>query len=416
MTPRRRVGLVLGEGQLDVGGVRSVCEVLSQELALAGADVEWLALERDADASEVRSINGVVGAWSLRRVIAPTVRGLDELDRAPRLESEVLSWCVTRGIDVVHLQHLSGWGLDLPARLARHALPVVWTLHDYWPLCARGQLWHVDGHACERVEAPACADCVARTWPELGDRAAARAFADARLERALGAIDACTRVLVPSAAARDLWLRHGASPARIEVCASPVASPHVTPSLRACPLRTFDPDDVRVGVLGSVQPSKGVLELARTVDELGAPFTLEVHGPRGDYHGDRSYVESLDALAARSEHVELLPSYAPPELAARLQGLDLVAVPSLWEEVFGLVAREAQASGLPVFVSDRGGLVEGGAHIVPDGARAWRSALERFATDADWRLQLSATSRADAPALDIARSLLDLDDGSRSGA
>ena len=404
MIPRRRVGLVLGEGQLGVGGVRSVCEALSQELALAGADVEWLSLERSADVRAVRSIDAHEGAWPLRRVIAPPALTFDELDSAPRLESAVLAWCAARGVDLVHLQHLSGWGLGLPGRLARRAQPVVWTLHDYWPLCARGQLWHVDGQACERVDASVCGDCVARTWPGLGDAAAARAFSGARLERAVRAIEACTRVLVPSAGARDVWLRHGVAPDRLEICGTPMR-----PALCAGARRKLEHGDIRVGVLGSVQPSKGVLELARTIDELGAPFTLEVHGPREGYHGDRSYAQALEALAARSERVELFERFAPRELGARLAGLDLVAVPSLWEEVFGLVAREAQAFGLPVFVSDHGGLVEAGAHVVAHGPRGWREALERFALDAEWRGRLSPVGGQGRPAVDVARLLLELE-------
>lgn len=411
MTARLRVGFVLGEGQLKVGGVRSVTETLSQSLALSGAEVEWLALERSAEFKEVVATDGVEGAWPLRQVTAPPARTLDELSVAPELEQQVLAWCATRGVEVVHLQHLAGWGLGLPERLARRGLAVTWTLHDYWPVCARGQLWHVDGHACERAEPSLCADCVARTWPQLASADVARDFAGRRLELALRAIDACTRVLVPSAAARDVWLRHGASPERLEVCANPVTRP-----LTAGRRRTFDPSDVRVGVFGSVQPSKGVLELARRVEALGAPFTLEVHGPRASYHGDSSYVEALEELAARTERVELFDAFPSLELGARLARIDLVAVPSLWEEVFGLVAREARLLGLPVLVSDRGGLAEADAHVVTGGGEGWGEALGRFAQDAAWRGELTAAPPETLASADFVQALFGAhDEAPRSG-
>ena len=53
-----------------------------------------------------------------------------------------------------------------------------------------------------------------------------------------------------------------------------------------------------------------------------------------------------------------------------LAALDAVAVPSLWEEGFGLVAREARAVGLPVLATARGGLRE----LAPDPGVTWLDA------------------------------------------
>ena len=114
-----------------------------------------------------------------------------------------------------------------------------------------------------------------------------------------------------------------------------------------------------IGVLGSVQPTKGVLELARAVVESELPaLRLRVHGPRSPFHGDSSYVEALETLAAESPVVELCGPYSPEQLPEVLASLDAVAAPALWEEGFGLSVREASAAGLPVLVSDAGGLPE----------------------------------------------------------
>ncbi|MCB9913686.1 MAG: glycosyltransferase [Planctomycetes bacterium] len=143
--------------------------------------------------------------------------------------------------------------------------------------------------------------------------------------------------------------------------------------------RTPRTSALRVGVLGAVQPSKGVLELARLV-AADARCELHVHGPRGAYHGDRAYVDALEALAARAPNVRLHGAYAPDELPAVLAGLDVVAVPSRWNEVYGLIAREARAAGLPVLASRVGGLVEAGVTLLaPDDAEAWRCALDALA-------------------------------------
>jgi glycosyltransferase involved in cell wall biosynthesis len=152
---------------------------------------------------------------------------------------------------------------------------------------------------------------------------------------------------------------------------------------------------VHLGVLGSVIPSKGVLELARALRKARAPgLVLDVHGNLPSYHGDGSYVEELRALAREEPRVRIHGEYKRADLAGILAGLDGVAAPSRWEEVYGLTVREAAAAGVPVLVSDAGGLpglVEGGGAgvvVARDDEAGWVRALERFAVDgaarAEW--------------------------------
>ena len=100
-----------------------------------------------------------------------------------------------------------------------------------------------------------------------------------------------------------------------------------------------------------------MLELARAVVLADVPgLTLEVHGPRPSYHGDLSYVQALETLAAEDPRIRLHGPYPLHQRAEVLATLDAVAVPSLWEESFGLSAREARAASLPVLASRIGGL------------------------------------------------------------
>ena len=75
---------------------------------------------------------------------------------------------------------------------------------------------------------------------------------------------------------------------------------------------------------------------------------------------------------------------------------DIVVVPSLWDEAFGLVAAEAMAAGAAVVVSDAGGLPEvvGEAGVVvPRGdAVALRSELERLIRSPEERARLGAAA------------------------
>ena len=58
------------------------------------------------------------------------------------------------------------------------------------------------------------------------------------------------------------------------------------------------------------------------------------------------------------------------QIPGELAQCDLVCLPSLWFENLPLVVLEARAAGVPLLVSDLGGLAE----AVPDGSLGWRFA------------------------------------------
>jgi glycosyltransferase involved in cell wall biosynthesis len=299
----------------------------------------------------------------------------------------------------VHVHHTSGFAAGALRAIHDMGRPLLLTLHDYWLLCPRGQMWRNDGRRCERIELEACAACLKATWPQLmpsgsgeqrgvlgetlGDDVSA---VRARLAHALEMLALPQRIFSPSAAARDVFEAAGVPSGRIEVLENGVDALELAQRVQRA--RTQLPargQQVRIGVLGSAQPSKGVLEFARAALSLDdSELFIEVHGQLGDYHGDPSYALALRALAAENSRLLLCGSYAHEDLARVLAGLDAVAVPSRWNEVYGLGAREARAAGLYVFASDTGGLAEckdrEGVELLPaEDASAWRKALEPFA-------------------------------------
>jgi glycosyltransferase involved in cell wall biosynthesis len=380
----RRVGFLTSGWWPEVGGVQGLTRGLAGELGGRGYRVFALASDRSELAAN-KSEELVEGVQVRRvRVDSRDQQSLDSLSRVARLEEEVVRWKADRCLDLIHVHSLDPWGLGVPVRLEELGVPVLWTWHDYWALCPRGQMWHFDGHSCEEARPQECAGCVRQTWPQLSGQESAERTLAGRMEMMRRALGACSRVFTPSISTREIMIRHGIPEDRVEVRQNGISTLHEVERLRTEQL-------VRVGYLGSVQPSKGVLELARWISELGHPFQLEVHGPCVSYHGDMAYVRKLEALSSREPRIKMKGAYDAPELPEILAGLDLVAVPSLWEEVMGLVAREARSSGLPVFVSKRGGLPDGGFHELPAGdGEAWKDALLRFGRDQAWRAELRA--------------------------
>jgi D-inositol-3-phosphate glycosyltransferase len=93
--------------------------------------------------------------------------------------------------------------------------------------------------------------------------------------------------------------------------------------------------------------------------------------------------------------VRFVPPVGRAELADWCVAADLVAVPS-YNESFGLVAVEAQATGTPVVATAVGGLTTvvrdgvSGLLVEGHGPRDWAAALRRLVTDDELRSRLSA--------------------------
>jgi len=332
-------GLTLGLVGLgwfpDIGGVESHTRDLARELGRRGHRLRALVLDGSEGLEpytlETREQDGVRVARMAYRY--HDHRALADLVSSPRAEELARNWADAEGLDLVHVHHASGFGLGLLGALQSAGRPVVMTLHDYWPLCPRGQMLRTDGEVCAAVSPERCAPCLARTWPHLmpsaggarrgprgeelasdlaGDEAAARA----RTDFALGCLARAARLFTPSPATRAAYARAGLDERAIEVVENGVDVDELARATRALRARVAPRGGLRLGVLGTVLPSKGALELARAVLAARVPgLTLEIHGALPSYHGDTRYVEELRALAAREPSIRVHGPFQHDRLA-----------------------------------------------------------------------------------------------------
>jgi glycosyltransferase involved in cell wall biosynthesis len=108
---------------------------------------------------------------------------------------------------------------------------------------------------------------------------------------------------------------------------------------------------IRIGYIGMVTPNKGVETLARAAAHLGdaAPFDYVIAGD-----GPEDYAKKLSAIFPEGRARFL--GWSDP--AVFYPAIDVLVVPSLWDEPFGRVCIEAFAHGVPVVAARSGALPE----------------------------------------------------------
>jgi UDP-glucose:tetrahydrobiopterin glucosyltransferase len=113
----------------------------------------------------------------------------------------------------------------------------------------------------------------------------------------------------------------------------------------------------RLVVAGRLSPEKGVLEAIEIAGRVGRE--LVIAGVRYD----PAYAAQVDAAAARAGGVRLAGALPRVDLWRLLAGSAALLFPIRWEEPFGMVAAEAQATGCPVIGFGRGALPD----VIDDG-------------------------------------------------
>lgn len=123
----------------------------------------------------------------------------------------------------------------------------------------------------------------------------------------------------------------------------------------------FRDDDFVILYVGRIMKVKGVLELMEAVVDLkGKNIKLMLVGSAnfGKY-GFSPYAKKVRRLADENKDRIAFTGYVDnSEVYKYAAAADIQCVPSLWEEAAGLVAIEAMAGGIPLVVTNSGGMTE----------------------------------------------------------
>ena len=318
-----RVALISSNLFADTGGgAEKYVEDAARSLGKDHEVVVFTGSRSNADGLNLRRLPGLPyhdagsgnalgrAAWHARDQWAPSVH------RALKRELAV------ERPDVVWSHEPQGLSAAVFTAIAAVRLPHVHTAHDLNLLCLRTSMTR-DGSFC----GGRCLEC--RVQRSIRGRAASR-----RLERLIGVSDYITDRHVSAGivrADRAVTIRNGAERGSTRIR---------TPS-----------DQPTVGFIGALAPHKGVLTLLRAARDAPPNWTFL-------FAGAGPLAAEVESAAREDGRIEWLGRIEGDVKEAFYQRVDVLVVPSEWEEPAPLVAMEAAVRGVPCVVSDRGGLPE----------------------------------------------------------
>jgi glycosyltransferase involved in cell wall biosynthesis len=253
--------------------------------------------------------------------------------------------------DVVHFQHTLLLGYDA-IREVRNSLPdapIVYTLHEYVPICNNnGQMIRTFGdELCEEASPRRCHEC----YPDVSPQSF---FLRQRFMRSN--LDLVDTFIAPSSFLLERYVKWGIPREKIvlEENGSSAAHGAVTSRGRSGPR-------VRLGFFGQFTPYKGahvLLEAMKQLAEDGVEVQLRLHGSNLELQPPAYREQFEELLEETAESVTMVGRYSSEDLPALMADVDWVVVPSIWWENSPLVIQESFLHGRPVICSDIGGMAE----------------------------------------------------------
>jgi glycosyltransferase involved in cell wall biosynthesis len=227
--------------------------------------------------------------------------------------------------DVVHTHNIIGFSVAVWYAVKRRRIRLVHTLHDYYLLCPRTTLYR-RGKSCESR----CLGCRLLT----ANRRTASQCPDEIVSVSQFTLDRHRRAgLFDNVASR---VSYNIQSTNEEILQPVVNAPQS--------------DVLRFGFIGRLEPKKGIESLLEATRHLVTPdWRLKIAG-----HGAESYINRLRAKYA-DERIEWLGFAPASEFYSQV---DVVVIPSQWEEPLGYVCVESLHEGKPLICARVGGLPE----------------------------------------------------------
>lgn len=318
-------------------------------------------------------------------VLAPSLQSIKNIEIAindKKLASVFLNFVKENKIDIIHFNNLEG--LSLKCFNIKKIFPnirLIYSAHNYFPLCSRVDLWQDDkfanGHNCNKQSYAECINCydqakyyleifrrkhpfknsrqkikkIARYFPDRGDINSYSIYHERLISFLNNEVDC---VLAVSKRVKKIFEEHGVNSDKITV--SYIGNDMADVQLNKC-AADINADPFRLLYMGYARRVKGfdffIKALKDLPDEYASKMILRIAS-----HLDSDYEKIVDGIKGKFAGFEFYDGYSRDNQKEILTDVNLGVVPIMWEDNLPQVGIEQIASGVPILVSDRGGVSE----------------------------------------------------------
>lgn len=269
--------------------------------------------------------------------------------------------------DIVHIGHLNHLSASILQVIKNYNIPIVYTLHDYWLMCPRGQF--IQRHSddvkdiwalCDGQEDRKCAqNCYSGYY--VGDTNSIETDVEFWTNWVSRRMDIFRNLLkhvdifhAPSQFLRDKYVN--------DFGLDPLKTVYLDYGFdrKRCEGRVRNKDEpFTFGYIGTHIPAKGIQHLIQAFGMLTGNCQLKIWGrPRAQNTSALHHIVNTLPKEAQ-KNIIWLSEYRNENLITDVfNQTDCIVVPSIWYENSPLVIHEAQQARVPVITANVGGMSE----------------------------------------------------------
>lgn len=271
--------------------------------------------------------------------------------------------------DVAHIGHLNHLSTGIVDVLKKHHIPIIFTLHDFWLMCPRGQFLtrsiglENNHQLCDKQDHSKCASDCYRVYfsgkekEEKIDLENWTGWTERRMQETKSIIDKVDLFIAPARYLMNRFITDFDIPkSKVQYLDYGFDTSYLK-----LPIEKQENELFTFGYIGTHIPAKGINLLIEAFKKLEQPARLLIYGRENGQS-----TQALKQLASTSlNEIEFLPEYNNEDIVKDVfSAVDCIVVPSIWAENSPLVIHEAQACHIPVVTADYGGMKEYVQHDV----------------------------------------------------
>ena len=244
--------------------------------------------------------------------------------------------------DLVHFGHLNYLSTNLPRITKEYDVPTIYTLHDFWLYCSRGQLINRrDDSLCNTINYNNCSQCLEEYLPEKSNEKINNRFKYIQTN----VVDHIDHFIAPSKFLLEKMVELGLPQEKVSYLDYGFNFEFFKD------YRKTLSEKIRFGYIGRIIPAKGIhllIDAFNLIKSKNAELLI---------YGSSSSLEFLKNRA-KNTNIHFLGGYENWEIGEVLSDIDVLIVPSIWFENSPLVIHEASIVNIPIITSNIGGMAE----------------------------------------------------------